>query len=99
MEVLHNGQWGTICNRSWDINHTTVVCRQLGYQCAVRALQGSDVPNGTVQIWLNEVRCTGREQNLISCSHSGWRSNDCRHSEDVGVECCVPGNLYTTICF
>jgi hypothetical protein len=93
VEVFYNGQWGTICDGNWDKNDATVVCHQLGYQCAVRAIQGSNVPNGTGQIWMNEVRCTGRKQNLISCSHSGWGSNNCTHNEDGGVECCPRGNL------
>ena len=87
VEVLHNGQWGTICDDNWDTNDAAVVCRQLGYQNAVRALQGGQVPRGSGQIWLDEVGCSGREQNLTSCSHAGWGSHDCRHSEDAGVEC------------
>ncbi len=87
VEILHNGQWGTICDDRWDIDDARVACRQLGYPNAVKALQGRDVPDGTGQIWLDEVGCTGREQSLTSCTHSGWGSHDCGHNEDAGVQC------------
>ncbi|CAB4043975.1 immunoglobulin superfamily member 1 isoform X1, partial [Paramuricea clavata] len=87
VEVFYNGQWGTICDDGWDLNDAKVACRQLGYKYADRALQGSDVPAGTGQIWLDNVGCTARDQNLISCHHRGWGIHNCRHSEDAGVEC------------
>jgi hypothetical protein len=95
VEVFFNGRWGTVCDDSWDISDARVACRQLGYQNAVRALQGSQVVDGTGQIWLDEVACTGSEQNLASCRHNGWGRHNCGHSEDAGVECSLPGNLFS----
>ena len=91
VEIFYNGQWGTICDDHWDINDAGVVCRQLGYLSAVRALQGSQVPSGTGQIWLDDVTCTGSETSLASCSHGGWGNHNCGHSEDSGVECSSTG--------
>ena len=107
MEIFYNGQWGTVCDRNWDVNDARVVCRQLGYQYALRALQGSQVDNGAGQIWLNDVACSGSEQNLTSCSHGGWGNHSCGHHEDAGVECSSTGkhfvfyqycNLYIHFC-
>ncbi|XP_028395739.1 deleted in malignant brain tumors 1 protein-like [Dendronephthya gigantea] len=87
VEIFYSGKWGTICDDEWDINDAQVVCRQLGYQKAFAALPGNLVPSGSGQIWLDNVRCSGNEQNLANCSHRGWGVHDCRHSEDAGVKC------------
>jgi hypothetical protein len=91
VEVFYNGQWGTICDDRWDINDARVFCRELGYNYGVRSLQGGQVPSGTGKIWLDDVTCTGSEQNLTSCSHGGWGNHNCGHSEDAGVECSSTG--------
>ncbi len=74
---------------------TNVVCRELGYPHAVRTLPGNLVPDGTGRIWLSGVACTGTEQSLTSCSHSGWVNTWCEHSYDIGVECSSTGNVIT----
>jgi hypothetical protein len=87
VEVFYKGQWGTICDDSWDLNDAKVACRQLGYLNAVRAFQGGLVPDGSGRIWLDQVACNGNEQSLSRCSHNPWGNHDCSHSEDAGVEC------------
>jgi deleted-in-malignant-brain-tumors protein 1 len=93
VEVFYNGQWGTICDNGWDIDNAKVVCRQLRYKYAIRALGGSDVPDGTGKIWLDDVDCGGTEQKLASCAHTAWGNNNCHHAEDAGVECLSEGNI------
>ena len=98
MEAFYNGEWGTICDDSWDINDAHVVCRQLGYLYAVSALPGHLVPDGTGQIWFDNVDCTGTEQNLTSCNHNGLGIHNCVHGEDAGVVCSSTGKKYNLGC-
>ena len=87
VEVYHNGAWGTVCDDYWDKSDANVVCRQLGFSDAEAAYQGSSVLDGTGQILLDDVNCGGYETSLSSCTHSGWGSHNCGHSEDAGVRC------------
>ena len=43
---------------------------------------------GSGNIWLDDLRCTGSEDSLISCTHDGIgvRAYYCGHDDDVGVE-------------
>ena len=38
-------------------------------------------------ILLDEVQCTGKEKYIWEYRHNGWNVHDCKHREDVGVEC------------
>jgi hypothetical protein len=93
VEVFYSGKWGTICDHGWDINDASVACRQLGYKYGVRAIPGRYVPDGTGQIWLDDVACSGNELSLSSCLHNGWGNKNCGHSQDAGVECTSTGIL------
>ncbi|KAL3892091.1 hypothetical protein ACJMK2_004328 [Sinanodonta woodiana] len=91
VEVYYNGAWGTICDDSWDNNDAAVVCRMLGY----RTIRASAVccagfgNSSNLGIFLDGVSCRGNESSLYNCSHNGWFSHNCTHSEDAGVICDV----------
>ena len=94
VEIFYHGQWGTICDDFWSIYGAHVACRQLGYHYAVRALHGYEVPDGTGQIWLDNVGCNGKEHSLSSCYHRGWGNHNCGHRDDAGVECSTTGRRF-----
>ncbi|XP_019639431.1 PREDICTED: uncharacterized protein LOC109481341 isoform X1 [Branchiostoma belcheri] len=90
VEVLHNGQWGTVCDDSWDINDAHVVCRSLGYPDAHQHTTQASFGPGSGSIWLDDVGCRGTEGSLADCPHNGWGNHNCGHSEDAGVVCSSP---------
>ena len=87
VEIWYSNQWNTVCDDSWDINDATVVCRQLGYRGAVTAHQSAHFGQGSGQILLDDLHCTGSEASLLECSHAGINVHNCGHGEDASVTC------------
>lgn len=56
---------------------------------AATALTLDDVPDGSGEIWLDNVQCTGNESKLIDCPASAIDTHNCSHSSDAGVRCAV----------
>jgi hypothetical protein len=42
---------------------------------------------GSGQIWLDDVNCTGSELSITQCNHRTWGLHNCDHIRDVGVLC------------
>jgi len=86
VEIFHSGAWGTVCDDRWDIEDAEVVCRQLGYSGG-EPLEDLEYGQGTGDIFLDDVSCTGNESQLADCESNGWGSHNCGHFEDAGVTC------------
>ena len=54
------------------------------------ALSFAHFGQGTGEIWLDNVACTGSESELLDCSHNGIGVENCGHSEDASVRCNDP---------
>ncbi|KAF6096411.1 serine protease 12 [Phyllostomus discolor] len=91
LEVYHGGRWGTVCDDGWTALSSDVACRQLGFKHGRRAL--ADAFGGSRgPIWLDEVRCSGREPGLLQCPRAPWGRHDCSHREDVALACAPGGD-------
>ena len=85
--MYYNDEWGTVCDDGWDFDDAEVVCRQLGYGPPIAARNESYYGQGSGQIWLDNLNCSGDESIIEECSHAGWGMRDCKHDEDAGIQC------------
>nr|XP_033775524.1 T-cell differentiation antigen CD6 isoform X3 [Geotrypetes seraphini] len=85
VEFEKYGNWGTICDDSWDLQDADIVCRQLGCGSALSAPGASSFGKGAGPIYLDEVNCTGNESYIWDCPAE--EQHDCGHKEDAGVMC------------
>ena len=85
--IGENGEWGTVCDDSWDIQDARVVCRQLGYPDAVAALGNAHYGEGTGPILLDNLQCLGTELDVLTCAHNGIGEHDCDHNKDASAKC------------
>ena len=97
--MYFNNQWGTVCRNGWSNQDAKVICRQLGYpegnhQSLVNGIEYGYYGEGTGEIWLDDVDCTGTENSITECSHNGWANHDCGHNEDPGVVCLTGIAIY-----
>ncbi|XP_062575526.1 deleted in malignant brain tumors 1 protein-like [Saccostrea cucullata] len=96
IEILHNGQWGTICDDSFDKQDGDVICRMLGYSQSRYTYHNARYGQGSGPIWLDNLGCNGYESDVAYCSSNGWGRHDCGHSEDAGVYCTNSTEYETT---
>lgn len=94
MEIYDKGPWGTVCGDNWDLNDANVVCRQLGFERALKATNFVALGEGTGKKWMRNVRCTGSESSLRDCAHNSWGTHECSHKREAGVVCNYAGPLY-----
>ena len=86
VEVLYNGEWGTVCSDEFDENDAAVVCRQAGYGPPIRYwIDPSHRRHG--RIWLDDLECLGTENTLSECRSSSWGDTNCDHTQDIFIEC------------
>ncbi|XP_053416149.1 T-cell differentiation antigen CD6 isoform X5 [Nycticebus coucang] len=93
VEMLERGQWGSVCDDTWDLEDAHVVCRQLGCGWAVQALPGLHFTPGRGPIHRDQVNCSGAEAYLWDCPGLPG-DHYCGHKEDAGVVCSGSRSLH-----
>ncbi|XP_074423560.1 scavenger receptor cysteine-rich type 1 protein M130-like, partial [Larus michahellis] len=87
VEIYYQGSWGSVCDDGWDLSDAAIVCRQLGCGGALEAVGSARFGEGSAQIWLESVNCSGAEAALWDCPAGSWGQHGCGHKEDAGVVC------------
>ena len=82
-----DGIWGTVCDDGWGLEEANVVCKKMGFEGALQAPCCAHFGQGIGPIFLDDVRCIGRETNITDCQHEGIGVHDCTHAEDASVIC------------
>ena len=77
---------GLIYHNRFENVDAKVVCGEFGFQDGLAVSYG-EFGQGSGQIWLDTVSCTGLEDSLFDCHHDPWGVHDCTHAEDAGVRC------------
>ncbi|XP_010072384.1 PREDICTED: CD5 antigen-like, partial [Pterocles gutturalis] len=90
--------WGqTNCHHGEDASvMCAVVCRQLGCGRAMVAHGRARFGQGTGHIWLDDMSCSGSEDNIAQCPARPWGQSNCNHGEDAGVVCSDAGTANTS---
>lgn len=90
LEVFVDGQWGTICNRSWSEQLARLACNQLGLIMDSEHFENWRIfPSaGSLPMVMDNIRCEEREYDLTQCRHDGVTHNlasSCASTEVVGM--------------
>lgn len=88
---LVDGEWGTVCNRSWTQQLAQLACNQLGLAIDIQHFENWRIfpEAGDLPIRMDNIRCEEREYDLTKCRHDGFLHNvnshlSCRSTEVVG---------------
>ncbi|XP_036844841.1 uncharacterized protein LOC110532818 isoform X3 [Oncorhynchus mykiss] len=87
VELLQGNQWGTVCDKGWDLTDADVLCKELDCGLADKAVRGAAFGRGTGEIWLRHVNCSGQETSLTQCPRVVNGNPTCTHDNDAGVKC------------
>ena len=104
VELKYLSEWGSVCDASWDMNTSSVLCHQLNCGRAVAVVGPEWFGEGSGSIWPDVFVCEGNETGLSECGISWWSRAACSHRQDAGVICsgehmnCMNGHVDIAQC-
>ena len=87
VEVQNDGQWGTVCDDSWDIRDAQVACRAMDCGTPLLIKPAAYYGPGRGNVWLDDLECFGNETSLMQCKHKPFGRSHCNHMQDAAVQC------------
>ena len=75
-----------VCSDFFDNNDATVVCKQLGFS-GVEEIVDVTVFGGGGLVVVDNLACSGNEDQLSDCGDIIWRFHNCATPKDVGLIC------------
>ncbi|CAG2234438.1 unnamed protein product [Mytilus edulis] len=79
---------GTVCDDRFNVNAAMVVCRQLGFPWKkAKVITTHSLTDYQGPIYLDDLVCTGSEDNLLKCRMGTISKNNCSHEQDVSIKC------------
>lgn len=99
VEILNNGNWGTICDDYFDTINADVICRELGYASAANRIAVTDQDADPGQkILIKKLQCDPGDY-FWQCSHYDFKRPICSHDEDIKVSCTSGKTGYSFGCY
>ncbi|XP_064616288.1 deleted in malignant brain tumors 1 protein-like [Liolophura sinensis] len=95
VEVFNSAlnQWGSICDDGFGQRDAMVICRMLCYEVRyARAGARADRVQATprLPIQLDNLGCTGNENDIFSCPSDGWGTDNCNDTTEAVRVTCIP---------
>jgi hypothetical protein len=90
LEVSLDGgaTFGTVCDDGFTQDSARVVCKMMGWASGQVFPSAGTIDGASSQeILLDDLRCAPGAVHLLECLVRPLGSHNCRHSEDVGVDC------------
>ena len=98
LEVYNDGKWGLVCYHGWNSKNGEVVCRSLGCGKHVESGHNKDSsrpPPQTTKFWMDEVKCSGSENNLWDCKKP--RDTQCEADNYITVKCSGTSDVFINL--
>ncbi|XP_053388862.1 uncharacterized protein LOC128551929 [Mercenaria mercenaria] len=101
VEVFHNNNWGTVCEKGFTKADAEVVCQTTGHYVSTDlaiVIDKYDSGYTPYNVMIRNLTCIGNESDISLCSSSDWDSGyeNCPYSgsyQSVGVNCLTPIRL------